>query len=100
MTINVLVYKLAFKKNQEKYTSSLSNREANTRKLVHRSSTFQPQFYLKNIQKKSLSENRTRAHLPRYLPYHYTTTLTICHSENFHYKIIDLYTDFHNKGWQ
>lgn len=51
MTINVLVYKLAFKKNQEKYTSSLSNREANTRKLVHRSSTFQPQFCFKNIQK-------------------------------------------------
>ena len=99
MTINVLVYKLAFKKSRKIHQFTLksgSKHEKVSTQVVN----FSAPILLQKYPKKFIAENRTRAHLPSCLPYHYTTTLTTCHSENFHYNIINLYIDFHNKEWQ
>lgn len=85
---------MAFKKIRKNAPVFFSNREANTRNLVHRSSIFQPQFHHKKNPKKCTAENRTRADQVRCIRYHYTTTLTTYPTENFYYKIIDLYTVF------
>lgn len=88
MTINVLVNKTAFKK-KEKYTNLLSKREANTRKLVHRTS-ISKKIYSRESNPGSPTVSLTTT-LRRWL--HATL-------KNFHSIIIDFYSDFYNKEWR